>query len=541
MREIALQYRRRNYVRIVRADFQPAVAECLEVVRCGNAIGLSTIVFALEGSKSRAGNLAGVTALSNASDCVHESNNHIVLTNSPNNFSKLALANATQCTTVAQPHTPRHVVAMETSAQKTRFALVLLFAINFMNIYDRQIVGAVGERIKVEWMLTDSQLAGLTTAFIMLYAIIGIPLGRLADVASRKHILAVGVTVWSAFTALSGIAGSFGAMIIYRLGVGVGEASASPACNSLIGDLFPPSKRARALGIFMLGVPLGVGASYLISGLVVQLTGSWRTALFIAAAPGLFLGLLALRLPEPPRGGSDAQLLNRAMSARASINMVLRTPTMWWIIASGALYNLNNYALSAFHTSYLIRYHGLDIAVANRFSGAVFGLGGTIGVLAGGWVGDVVGRRAPSVRLQIACAAMVITAPVMWLAMQQPRGEYWAFAMFMFVGLFAMYAYYPIVYATIHDIFEPQIRGMAMSVYFFVFYIFTAIGLFGFGALSDARASVAIGRGATVVDARAFGLHDALLTVPFVSLLVAVALWVASRSADRDQSRLWVG
>src|SRR5947207_3058611 len=120
-----------------------------------------------------------------------------------------------------------------------------------MNIYDRQVIGAVGERIKAEWMLSDGQLAGLSTAFILLYAVVGIPLGRLADTGSRKHVLAAGVTVWSLFTALSGVAGSFGALIVYRLGVGVGEASAAPAANSLIGDLFPVTRRSRAISNFM--------------------------------------------------------------------------------------------------------------------------------------------------------------------------------------------------------------------------------------------------------------------------------------------------
>jgi MFS family permease len=175
---------------------------------------------------------------------------------------------------------------------------MLLFAINFMNMYDRQVVGAIGEKIKAEWLLSDSQLAGLTTAFILLYAIVGIPLGRLSDVGTRRYILAGGVTVWSAFTALSGLAGNFATLIACRLGVGVGEASAAPAANSLIGDLFPPAQRARAISVFMLGIPFGLGASSLISGLVAQATGGWRGALFVAAVPGFILGVLALRLPR---------------------------------------------------------------------------------------------------------------------------------------------------------------------------------------------------------------------------------------------------
>ncbi len=427
---------------------------------------------------------------------------------------------------------------MTPPAPRLKSALAILFGINLMNIYDRQVIGAVGERIKAEWMLTDGQLAGLSTAFILLYAVVGIPLGRLADTGSRKRVLAVGVTVWSAFTALSGVAGSFAALVVYRLGVGVGEASAAPAANSLIGDLFPPAWRARAISIFMLGIPFGLGASYLVSGLVVQATGGWRPALFVAAAPGLVLGLLALKLPEPPRGAADPDVAGKTRSAWESITCVLNTRTMWWIIASGALFNLIVYALGAFHTSYLIRYHGLNIDIANRFSGVIFGLGGGIGMLGGGWIGDRIAKRAPRGRLLASFTALLCASPIVWVALAQPRGSHWAFGACMFVAVAMMYVYYSTVYATIHDIVEPQMRGTAMSVYFFVFYMFTALGLVGFGAMSDARSAVALAAGASATDARALGLHDAFATVPVLCVLTALVLWMGSRSADADHARV---
>ena len=427
---------------------------------------------------------------------------------------------------------------MVTSKQQARSALMLLFAINFMNMYDRQVVGAIGEKIKAEWLLSDSQLAGLTTAFIILYAIVGIPLGRLSDVGTRRHILAGGVTVWSAFTALSGVAGNFATMIVCRLGVGVGEASAAPAANSLIGDLFPPAQRARAISVFMLGIPLGLGASSLISGLVAQATGGWRGALFVAAAPGLLLGFLALRLPEPARGAADPGFATRTYSARESILAILRVPTMWWIIASGALFNLMMYALSAFLTSFLIRYPGLNIDIANRFSATIVGVGGAIGMIVGGLLGDALMKRSPGARLLVGAAACLITAPLTLVALQQPRGSYWTFAACMFTASGFLYVYYSTVYATIQDIVEPRLRGIAMSTYFFVFYIFTALGLVGFGRFSDARIAVAVAAGSSAADARALGLHDALFSLPVLAILVALILWCGSRTADRDHAKL---
>ncbi|MEO8452420.1 MAG: MFS transporter [Gemmatimonadota bacterium] len=427
---------------------------------------------------------------------------------------------------------------MKPTRKQLALTLALLFAINFMNFYDRQVVGAIGEKIKLEWQLSDTQLGGLTTAFVLLYAVVGIPLGRLADVGRRRLVLALGVILWSVFTGLSGVAGSFAALFAYRLGVGVGEASCAPAANSLIGDLFPAPQRARALSIFMLGLPLGLGASYLVSGLITQATGSWRTSLFVAAAPGLVLGLLAFYLPEPVRGASDPGIVSTPKTQAGSIRAILKIPTMWWIIISGALFNLNMYAMGAFMTSLLIRYHGLDIDHANRFNSVIYGFGGGFGMLFGGWLGDRAARVRVNARMQVAAIALLAAAPLTWLALEQPRGDAWRFAALMLPGVFLLYHYYSAVYATIQDIVEPAIRGTAMSVYFFVFYLFTAFGLFAFGRLSDAMAARALASGAAAADSRALGLHGAMYVIPVVSVVLVLVLWAGSRTVLRDHARL---
>src|SRR5688572_14576607 len=138
------------------------------------------------------------------------------------------------------------------------YALIVLFAINLMNFFDRLIIGAVGEPIRREFELSDTSLGLLATAFTLLYAFVGLPLGRLADRTPRKYILAGGVFIWSLFTFASGFARSFSQIFLLRLGVGVGEASCAPAAASLISDLFPAEKRARAMSIFMLGLPIGI-------------------------------------------------------------------------------------------------------------------------------------------------------------------------------------------------------------------------------------------------------------------------------------------
>ena len=426
------------------------------------------------------------------------------------------------------------------SRGRLTYTLAVLFALNFMNFYDRQVVGAVGEKIKAEWQLSDGQLGGLTTAFVLLYALIGIPFGRLADTAPRRFVLSGGVAVWSAFTALSGAAGSYLAHFVARMGVGVGEASLAPTANALIADLFPPAQRARALSVFMLGLPLGLGASYLISGLVAKATGGWRPALYVAAAPGVVLAVLALFIVEPIRQGAEtleAGAASAARSTRASIRAILRIPTMWWIIASGALMNLVMYSVSAFATSYYIRYHGLDIDFANRYNALVFGAGGGLGMLIGGWLGDRAGKRGAAGRLRLAMVGCLIASPLLWLALEQPRGAATAFAGYLFAALLAIYFYYSTVYAAIHDLVPAGKRGLAMSVYFFVFYLFTAIGLVLFGRLSDSLAARALATGVSAAESRALGLHDAMYAMPLLCAVLSAVLFVASRTAVRDSAR----
>src|SRR6185503_14450179 len=187
---------------------------------------------------------------------------------------------------------------MNSRSQNAWFALCVLFGINTMNFYDRQILAAVTEPVRREWALTDSAIGFLGTAFTLLYAAVGVPLGRLADCWTRTRLLSIGVIVWSVLTAASGLAWNYGSLFLSRLGVGIGEASCAPAANSLIGDLFPANRRARALSIFMLGLPIGLFLSYWLSGRIAHAYG-WRSAFYVACLPGLVLAALVLGIREP--------------------------------------------------------------------------------------------------------------------------------------------------------------------------------------------------------------------------------------------------
>src|SRR5215475_6789013 len=169
---------------------------------------------------------------------------------------------------------------MQTTTTRLVFTLCVLLGINTMNFFDRQVLPAVQEKIRREWDLSDSDLGLLGTAFILLYAVVGLPLGRLADVWRRKWVLAAGVGLWSLLTFASGFAWNFWSLFVLRLGVGVGEASCAPTASSLIGDLVPAKRRARAMALFMLGLPLGLALSFFVSGSIAE-RRSWQEAFYV--------------------------------------------------------------------------------------------------------------------------------------------------------------------------------------------------------------------------------------------------------------------
>ena len=170
-------------------------------------------------------------------------------------------------------------------SRKAGTALAVLFLVNVLNYYDRQTLAAVLEPLRHEFSLSDAQLGGLFTLFTVVFALAGLPLGKMADGRSRRGLLAVGIAVWTALTGLAGLAASYTMLLATRLGVGIGEAVCTPAATSWIGDLVPEDRRARALGGFMMAVPVGILLASAVGGVVAQAHG-WRMALVVAALPG---------------------------------------------------------------------------------------------------------------------------------------------------------------------------------------------------------------------------------------------------------------
>jgi len=425
------------------------------------------------------------------------------------------------------------------------YALAVLFAINAVNFFDRQILGALGEPIRREWRLSDAELGALGTAFTLLYAFAGVPLGRLSDRASRTKILSAGILAWSLLTGLSGLARSFWQLFALRLGVGVGEATCAPAATSLIGDLFPEGRRARALSVFMMGLPVGIAASYAVSSSVAQAWG-WRSAFYLAALPGLVCAAAVLLVAEP-RSGSEASATGpRRTEGGSAYRVVLSIPTLWWLIVSGAIHNFTLYAISSFLSPYLMRYHGTSLRGAGFVSMMVYGVGGGLGLVLGGIAADAAVRRRADGRMLVVAGAILGSVPLLFLALARPSGDTLGFGLLAGVSIVLMYVYYPAVYAGIQDVVEPARRGTAMALYFMAMYVLGAsLGPLGTGLLSD-RFTARAARSAGVLEVtpqalepfRAAGLHAAMEALPVLGVLLVFVLLAASRTVARDRERL---
>jgi MFS family permease len=427
--------------------------------------------------------------------------------------------------------------AVTSKRSATWWPLAVLVAVNMLNFYDRQVAGAVIEPVRKEFHLSDTQIGLLNTISLVLYGLVGLPLGILADRVSRKKLLAAGIVVWTAFTASARWVNSYFFLMITRLGVGVGEATAAPTATSWIGDLFPAERRSKPLALFMLGVPVGGALSFFFTG-PIALKFGWRAAMIVAAAPALLLVPLLLMLQEPARGAAERHA--PPMNA-GSIWAVLRIPTFWWITLSGALVNFILYSVALFFPALFARIHHMNVARAGVTMGIVYAIGGILGGSCAGIWGDRIAHRNRSGRMKIAAVAALLAVPLSYFGIRQRAGSVALALPLLTIAYGLLNMYYGLVYASIQDIVAPALRGTSMSIYFLVMYLGGASwGTLIIGRMSDRfalHAAHLAGLDKVTEQFKAIGLQQALLLIPVLSVLLALVLWLGSRTIGKDMAK----
>ncbi len=294
--------------------------------------------------------------------------------------------------------------------------LLLAYIFNFL---DRQILGILAGPIMKDLELDDSEfgvIAGF--AFALLYSVLAVPLAMLADRTRRSWVIAGAVATWSAFTALCGTATSFGQLFFYRLGVGVGEAGGVAPSYALISDYFPPKRRARALAIFSLGVPLGLAAGTLIGAYLASWI-NWRAAFLAMGVAGLLLApVMLLVVRDVPRAKPVSAAETIPLSRVFSI--ITRKPTFWLMAFAASFSSLAGYGLALWTPSVLERSFGFGLIERGQFLASIFLIGGTSGVLAGGWLADRLGQADRSWYARLPMIAWLITAPLFVAGLLSP-------------------------------------------------------------------------------------------------------------------------
>ena len=303
----------------------------------------------------------------------------------------------------------------QSSASLVLTLLLLAYILNFL---DRQMLGILAQPIKADLHLSDSQFGAIGgVAFALLYSALGIPLAYLADKTSRSAVVAGSLAVWSGFTALCGIAGGFGQLFLYRVGVGVGEAGGVAPAVALISDYFPPERRARAMAIYYLGVPIGLAGGTFIGAFIAHAV-SWRAAFLVMGIAGLVLApVLRLLVRDPVRTSGSRE--------RAPLGQVFpilaRKPAFWLLSFAASASSVCGYGLALWTPSVMMRSFGLDLLSTGKFLASLLLVGGCVGVFAGGWLADRLGGRDRGWYAKLPAIAWLLSIPAWGFGLFAPN------------------------------------------------------------------------------------------------------------------------
>lgn len=365
------------------------------------------------------------------------------------------------------------------------YVLVLLFLTGVISYIDRKIIAVLLESIKVDLSLTDTQMGLLAGVFFSApYIIAGVPLARLSDFGTRRTIIAGCMAVWSAATALCGMAKSFTHLALARMFVGVGEAGSAPASFSLLADLFPVHQRARVFSVISCGSAVGLAFGFYLAGTLSELLG-WRTVFIVVGLPGLvFAALVWLTVPEPVRPpNADAEA---RPSLLASLRFMLGLVTYRWVMVVLIFASTTAYAVLAWMPTFLIRVHGMSTGEIGLKMGAAVALGLLLGNLSSGALADRLGRRDIRWLIWVAGYGILACIPTGLLSF------FWGSAngSLLFLGFYMYFMGFwspPLVTVAV-GLVDARSRALAASTIPIMQAIGGAIGPFFVGAVNDALA-----------------------------------------------------
>jgi MFS family permease len=415
---------------------------------------------------------------------------------------------------------PTNQTAVADRSSSPRVLLSLLLLAYIFNFLDRQILGILAEPIKADLHLTDTEFGAIGgLAFALLYSVLGLPLAYLADRTSRSGVIAASVAVWSAFTALCGTATGYLQLFLYRLGVGIGEAGGVAPSYALIADHFPPERRARALAIYSLGIPLGLAGGSLIGAYLAHWVG-WRSAFLVMGIAGLILApVLRYFVRDLPRTKPSA-----ASASIAEVFPLLAAKPSFWLLAfASSSSSLIGYALALWTPAVIMRSFGLEIVATGQFLSSLLLIGGTAGVFAGGWLADRLGTTNKAWYARLPAIAWVVSAFAWAAGLMAPN--LWIAWPLLLVGNAVNILWLGPVITAVQHLAPARMRSTASGSFLL---INNLIGL-GVGPLLIGRVSDAL-KGSYGVDA----LRAAAVGGTIFYLLAAILMFFAASQLRND-------
>jgi MFS family permease len=442
--------------------------------------------------------------------------------------------------------------APDTAGQRTTpYAWTVLAVLTFIyvfNFLDRQLMSILQEPIKKELDLTDSELGRMTGLyFALVYTVLGVFVGWIADRTNRRNLLFAGCFLWSLFTVLCGLAKTYPMMLAARMGVGVGEAAGAPPSYSIISDYFPAQKRGLALAIFSLGVPFGLAAGTFFGAslanldmqgeipfLGVDLYKNWRVPFVAIGFAGVLAAVLLLVVVrEPRRGSMDVGKHKASAEAGEKSGFIetaaefFRNPVLFWTAMGCAIYAFVGYVATGWNVSFLIRVKGIDFPEVATWFSLMIAISAGAGTLLSGALVDWMGKRSKIWYGLLPAIAIGLSGPL-WVA--YINAPTWDNALFILAGpTFLNIFYLAPALAVVQNSVKPSQRTMAGAL---LLLVNNLIGL-GLGPTFVGELSTIFAQ--TQGDAQ--GLQSAMFWVwPFYAIGVAVLLMetLALRKAERE-------
>lgn len=399
--------------------------------------------------------------------------------------------------------------------------LAMLLLVYIFNFLDRQILSILAQPVKADLGLDDAQLGMLGgLAFAALYSTLAIPFALLADKTSRSWVITISLAVWSGFTALCGMAQNFTQMFLFRLGVGVGEAGGVAPSYALISDAYPPERRARALSIYSLGIPLGSAGGALLGGYIAQ-TVEWRTAFIVVGLLGLLVAVpFKLIVKDQPRDKSAA-----AQVPIVRVFGILAVKPSFWLLSFGAAAgSMCGYGVAFWLPSMIMRSYAFNLAQVGQFFGALLLTGGVAGILLGGWLGDRMGGRDRK-WYALAPAICYVAGTPLFIAGVLANSWMMTFALFV-VPQALVYVWLGPVLTAVQHLVPAHMRATASASFLL---INNLIGL-GLGSWAVGSLSKAL----TPEYGEADGLRYAIAAGLCLYLVAGLLMLFASRFLKRD-------